>query len=67
MSSKVSTVNNIIKALNTKRGIILTTLVIYSTLSQEACLVLAMNKMFSIKYDFSKSLGISLTTKVQDP
>ena len=64
LSSKVSTVNNIIKALNTERGVVLTTLVIYPTLSQEACLVLAIDKMFSVKYDFSKSSGISLTTKV---
>ena len=33
LSSKVSTVNNIIKALNTERGVVLTTLVIYLTSS----------------------------------
>ena len=64
LSSKISTVNNIMKALNTERGIILTTLVVYSTSSQEVCLVLAIDKMFPIKHNFSKSLGISLTTKV---
>ena len=31
LSSKISIVNNIIKALNTKREVILTTLVIYPT------------------------------------
>ena len=65
LSSKVSIVNNIIKALNTERGVILTTLVIYST-SQEVCLILAIDKMFSIKYDFSKgsNQGTNSTTKV---
>ena len=73
LSSKVSIVNNIIKALNMKREVILTALVIYSTSSQEVCpfntsvLVLAIDKMFPIKHDFSKGSGISLTTKVQDP
>ena len=33
LSSKVSIVNNIIKALNTERGVILTALVVYPTLS----------------------------------
>ena len=64
LSSKISIVNNIIKALNTEREVILTTLVVYSTSSQEVHLILAIDKMFSVKYDFSKSLSISLTTKV---
>ena len=57
------------KALNTERGVVLTALVVYPTPSQEICLVLAIDKMFSIKYDFSKdsNQGINSTAKVQDP
>ena len=67
LSSKVSTVNNIMKALNTERGVVPTAPVVYPAPSQEARPVPAMDKMFPVKHDFSKSSGVSSTAKVQDP
>ena len=61
LNFKINIINNIIKAFNTNKSIITITLLVYFILFSELCLfnklvfIPAINKIFFIRQEFSKS------------